>query len=519
MILSRAQQVEHRAYLLLLAERAGVHVPDIVAAGTAGDLGHALLVTDDEGGQPLSELDDHSLTDATLDDAWRNLSKLHTAHLAHGNLHLGTVVLRDDGTTLIDDFSRASSSAPAERTALDGAELLAGTAAIVGTPRAVDAMAKALEHEEIERILPLLQATAMSRQVRHSLPKAKSLLAQLRTAAAQKIDVPEPELTELHRISPTNLAMAVGAAFGVYLLLGELAGVASVGDVFTNPNWWWVAATFVVSQTPQVAQAVGMLGSVSSALPLGPSIGVQFANQFMGLVGGTVATTALVIRFFQKRGLAVSVAVSSGVLNTIAAMVAEAILLTIGLIAFGQDFTFSRISSGEGGSATTVVIVIVIAVAVIVGALVFLPRLRKRIGAKLKPQFVSARDNLRDLRGNPTKIIQLFGGNVVSQLLFALTLQCALHVYGASLPDHGARGDQHLRLTHRRCRPGAGRYGRDRSRAHRRLHRRGHPREHGHRRHVHRPPLHGLLTADLGLVLDAVAAPPRLPLAPPKLAL
>ena len=70
----------------------------------------------------------------------------------------------------------------------------------------------------------------------------------------------------------------------------------------------------------------------------------------------------------------------------------------------------------------------------IVGALVFLPRLRKRIGAKLKPQFISARDNLRELRGNPTKIIQLFGGNVVSQLLFALTLQCALHVYGASLP-------------------------------------------------------------------------------------
>ncbi len=434
LILSRAQQVEHRAYLLLLAERAGARVPEIVAAGTAGDLGHALFVTADEAGQPLSDLDEHSLTDAVLDDAWRNLARLHSAHIAHGNLSLGSVVLRDDGTTLIDDFARASSSASAERTALDGAELLAGTAAIVGTPRAVDAMTRALDREEIEQILPLLQVTAMSRQVRHALPKAKSLLAQLRTAASQEIDVPEPELTELHRVSPTNIAMAAGAAFGIYLLLGELAGVASVGDVFTNPDWWWVAATFVVSQTPQVAQAVGMLGSVSSALPLGPSIGVQFANQFMGLVGGTVATTALVIRYFQKRGLAVSVAVSSGVLNTVAAMVAEAILLVIGLIAFGQNFTFSRIGSGDGGSATTVVIVVVIAVAVIVGGLLFLPRLRKRIGAKLRPQFISARDNLRELRGSPTKLLQLFGGNLVSQLLFAITLDCALHVYGASLP-------------------------------------------------------------------------------------
>ena len=287
LILSRSQQVEHRAYLLLLAERAGARVPNVVAAGTAGDLGHALLVTDDEAGQPLSELDEHSLSDSILDDAWQNLSNLHRAHLAHGNLHLGAVVLRADGTTLIDDFSQTSSSASDERLALDGAELLAGTAAIVGVARAVDAMTRTLDRDEVEQVLPLLQPSAMSRQVRRALPKAKSLLAQLRSAAAQKIDVPEPALTELRRVSPANIAMAVGAAFGIYLLLGELAGVKSVGDVFTNPDWWWVAATFVVSQTPQVAQAVGMLGSVSSELPLGPSTAVQFANQFMGLVGGT----------------------------------------------------------------------------------------------------------------------------------------------------------------------------------------------------------------------------------------
>jgi uncharacterized membrane protein YbhN (UPF0104 family) len=434
LILSRAQQVEHRAYLLLLAERAGARVPEVLAAGTAGDLGHALLVTDDEGGRRLDALDEKTFTDALLDDVWHNLTSLHRARLAHGNLALGNIVQLDDGTTALDDFSRASSSASRERMALDGAELLAGTASIVGVRRAVDAMTRTLDRDEIEQILPLLQTSAMSRQVRRSLPKAKALLTQLRKAAAENIDTPEPQLTELHRVSLSSLAMAVGAAFGVYLLLGELAGVKSVGDVFTNPNWWWVVATFVVSQTPQVAQAVGMLGSVSSALPLGPSIGVQFANQFMGLVGGTVATTALVIRYFQKRGLAASVAVSSGVLNTIAAMVAEAILLAIGLIAFGQDFTFSRIGGGHGGSATTVVIVLVVAVAVVLGAALFLPRLRKRIGAKLKPQFISARDNLRELRGNPTKIAQLFGGNVVSQLLFAITLDCALRVYGASLP-------------------------------------------------------------------------------------
>jgi uncharacterized membrane protein YbhN (UPF0104 family) len=434
LILSRAQQVEHRAYLHLLAERAGARVPEVVAAGTAGDLGHALLVTIDADGRPFTTLDGSSLTDAVLDDAWQNVASLHAGRLAHGDLRLDDVVLLDDGTTSLRDLSNASASAASERLALDSAELLAGTATVVGVERAVAAMARTLDSDEVEQVLPLLQPSAMSRQVRHALPKAKNLLTELRTAAAAWIGVPEPQLTELRRVSPTNLAMAAGAAFGVYLLLGELANVASVGDVFSNPDWGWVVATFVVSQTPQFAGAVAMLGSVAAPLPLGPSTAVQFANNFTGLVGGTVATTALVIRYFQKQGLAVAVAISSGVLNTLAAMAAQAILLVIGLLAYGSSFSFGRIGGSDDVDASTIVIVAIVVVALVAGVALFAPRLRSTIASKLRPQFVAARDNLRELRGSPRKALQLFGGNVASQLLFAITLNCALHVYGTSLP-------------------------------------------------------------------------------------
>lgn len=434
LILSRAQQVEHRAYLHLLAQRAGACVPDVVAAGTAGDLGHALLVTAHEDGRPFSTLDESSVTDAVLDDAWENLARLHAGRLAHGNLRLDDVVVLDDGTTALRGLSNAAASASSERLALDSAELLAGTATIVGVERAVAAMARTLDSDEIERVLPLLQPSAISRQVRHGLPKAKNLLTELRTAAAAWIGVPEPQLTELRRVSPTNLAMAAGGAFGVYLLLGEFANVASVGDVFTNPNWGWVVAAFVVSQTPQFAGAVAMLGSVAAPLPLGPSTAVQFANNFTGLVGGTVATTALVIRYFQKQGLAVAVAVSSGVLNTLAAMVAQAVLLTIGLLAYHDSFSFSRTGGSGSSDASTILIVVIVVGALVAGVALFAPRLRATVSSKIKPQFVAARDNLHELRGSPRKALQLFGGNVASQLLFAITLECALQAYGASLP-------------------------------------------------------------------------------------
>ncbi len=432
LILSRAQKVEHRAYLLLLARQAGADVPEVIAAGTAGPLGHAVLVSEVQRGRALSELEPEEITDALLDDAWQNLAHLHAARLAHGNVSLDNILVQPDGHTALVDMSETSSSASTQRMALDTAELLAATANVVGEQRALDSAMRNLDSDEFADVLPLLQAGALSHQVRHAMTKPKEQVRSLRKAAAERLGMPEPELTELRRVSPANLAMAAGAALGVYLLLGELSSVKSVGDVFTDPNWFWVVCCFVVSQTPQFAGAVAMLGSVAAPLPLGPVTAVQFANNFTGLVGGTVATTALVVRFFQKRGLPVAIAVSSGVLNTIAAMIAEAVLLTIGLITHWDDFTFGNFGGDEASASTAITVILV--VAAISGVILLVPRLRRRIGAKLRPQFIAARDNLRELWGDPRKALQLFGGNVASQLLFALTLEMALLTYGESLP-------------------------------------------------------------------------------------
>ena len=75
-----------------------------------------------------------------------------------------------------------------------------------------------------------------------------------------------------------------------------------------------------------------------------------------------------------------------------------------------------------------------IAVGVGLGAVLVVPRLRRQVGAKIKPQFVAARDNLRLIAHSPRKAVELFGGNFASQVLFALTLEAALHAYGSSLP-------------------------------------------------------------------------------------
>jgi len=78
------------------------------------------------------------------------------------------------------------------------------------------------------------------------------------------------------------------------------------------------------------------------------------------------------------------------------------------------------------------VLVAIVVVLAAVGAVTAVPRFRRQAMAKLQPQVEAARANLRDLRGEPAKLAQLFGGAVAAQLLFAMVLGASLHAYGAS---------------------------------------------------------------------------------------
>jgi uncharacterized protein (TIRG00374 family) len=62
------------------------------------------------------------------------------------------------------------------------------------------------------------------------------------------------------------------------------------------------------------------------------------------------------------------------------------------------------------------------------------PRLRHWARGIVEPQWQAARDNLRGILSSPRNAVMLFGGNLGSQLLFALVLDASLHAYGGSLP-------------------------------------------------------------------------------------
>ena len=430
--LTRAHHVEHQAYVLLLADRTGARLPTVLAAGLAGWRDDAVVAVRNPPGDRLSDLPLERLTDAVLDDAWTNLRTLHEGRITHGNPWTGNVVVDGDGATGLVGLEDGVTSASDARLRLDRVQLLATTAGVVGEDRALGAAHRALDDDDLVDLLAFVEPTALTGAAKRHLTNAKALLQNLRDKGAELTGVDAPELTELHRFSAGTIVMAAGFAIGVYLLVGQLAGVAEMGNIFEGAIWGWVLLTFIVGQLPQFSQAMAMLGAVTARLPFGPVTGVQFANAFTGLVGGTAGNATLTIRFFQKQGLPPAVAASSGVLTSTAGFMVQVVLIVTALLVTGSELNLSTGSDGDGVPGW---IMAMIGVLVVLGlGMLLVPKFRKRVVDTVGKQLRAAWDNLHGVLGNPRKAVQLFGGNLLSQLLYALVLGAALHAYGESLP-------------------------------------------------------------------------------------
>ena len=147
----RLQQVEHEAFVTLLAERAGVPVLPIVAAGMANQR-DALLVSEITG-RPLDSLNADDVDDQVVQGIWRATMKLHELGIAHGQLDGDRIIVRADGTPALGDFGGARVAATDGAMMSDLAQILVTTALVVGPDRAIAAGTAAMGNESFAGVL------------------------------------------------------------------------------------------------------------------------------------------------------------------------------------------------------------------------------------------------------------------------------------------------------------------------------------------------------------------------------
>jgi glycosyltransferase 2 family protein len=435
--ITRLQQVEHEAYLTFRAARAGVAVPEIIEAGTAGPSKDALLVSRMPAGTMLPDADAAVISDAILDDLYRQLLTLRRARIAHGAISGDAIVVDPAAQTVVlADFRNATASASPDQLDRDLAGAIAATALVAGPDQAARAAARWLTPDVLRGALQHLQRAALDPALGRSLRGRRGLLEDVRRRAAQAASIEVPALVEPRRVSWATLIMVIGTLIGGWALIGVLIDVSKSFDTVIGANWLWVVLAFVLAQLAFAASAVEAVGSVAGPLPLGRTVAVEVANSFSALAGGAPAVFATRVRFFQTQGYDASVALSSGAIMTASSWIATTVLFLCSLpFAWGSIHLEATPQSGGDSKLVWIILAVVLLVAVLAGVALAVPRLRRLAAEKLLPKARDVWTNLTRVASSPRKLVLLLGGSFFAELLVAMALSVSLRAF-----------DDHLRL-------------------------------------------------------------------------
>jgi glycosyltransferase 2 family protein len=428
LILDRLQQVEHEAYLTLMAGRAGVLVPDVLGAGRFGPSRDAALVTRLPDGPALSQADGAGLADVTLDGILLAVVRLREARIAHGALGGDTIIVSERGIC-VRDFRRASASAPADRLDGDFAAALAAMAVRAGPERTAAAAARVLDADTARAALVHLQRSALDPVTVAALKDHKDLLPRLRDAVAARAGIEVPKLAEAKRVSWPNLLFAVGSLIGIWLIIGILSDAGDSLDAIKGASWGWVALTFVFAQLPVVAEGWALVGAAVGQIPFGRCVALETSNTFTALVGGDVAVFALRVRFFQRQGYDAEAAVSAGAIATTASWTVKTLLFLVAIPFAAGSF---HAPSGSGGdqAAVWIILAAILAVGIAATLIALVPRLRRLVSRKIRPHLLNIWANVKTIATEPHKIVYVLAGSTLAQLLVILALGASLHAVG-----------------------------------------------------------------------------------------
>ena len=437
LVVTRLQQVEHEAFLTMRAGQAGVAVPEIIQAGTAGPAKDALLVYRRPAGTALSEADPAGISDVALDDLYRQLLVLRRARIAHGAIS-GDALFAEpaDQRVALADFRNASASASPDQLDRDLAGAIAATAVALGAERAADAAARSLTPQMLEGALRHLHKPALDPAFGRSLRGKRGLLEDVRQRAARAKSIDVPKLVEPRRVSWPTLIMIIGTLIGGWALIGVLIDVSQSFDTVIGADWLWVIMAFVLSQLAYVASAAEGVGSVAGPLPLGRAVAVEVANAFSALAGGTAAVFATRVRFYQQQGYDATVALSSGAIMTTGSWIATTVLFLCSLpFARGSIHIEAAPQSGGNSKLVWIILAVVVLVALVAGLVLVVPRLRRLAAEKARPKVRDIWGNLKQVASSPRKLVLLVGGSFGRDLLVAMALSVSLRAF-----------DDHVRL-------------------------------------------------------------------------
>ncbi len=435
----RLQQVEHEAFLTLAAERGGVPVLPVIAAGEA-DQGDALLVLD-ASGRPVSSLDADQLDTDLLRRSWQALGGLHALGISHGRVNAQTLTVRTDGSPTLTDLSAARIAAPKGALRTDQAQLLVTTALIADTDKAVTAAADALGDDGLAGVLPFLQPAAFEYDTRKAMYEQHLDLKALRQLIATRTGTEIPPLEPIQRVTWKSLLKLAVIGFLAYTLISAFAniGLDTIVSEFQGAEWWLLAAALVLSPLSQIPQAFSTMGATMHEIRFWPVLMLQYGVQFISLVvPSSAARLALEVRFWERVGVPGAGALSIGMLDSFSTFVIQILMIVLILASDAVTVHLSTDAASSSGESSGFnwagLLTAILLVLAALGIAYLFPKTRAKLHKfreTLREKWADAKEALRVLR-HPKKVVLLLGGNLVAQVMLAVILSLCLRAFGQS---------------------------------------------------------------------------------------
>lgn len=419
-------EVEHEAYVTLLAERAGVGTLPVLLAGEI-EHGPPFLIRQKVHGRRLADLSEPEVDDALLAQIWRAVAALGSVHIVHHDLRASRILVDTDGRPRFVDFTYSRAGSGAGQRAQDIAELLVSIASLVGVVRAVGSARRILAPATLQQALPHLQTLALHRRFRRQLPQHRVVLAQLRETLAERLECAVPPFRS--PVRPATAAMVIAGGLAIYLLLPELASIGQVRAGIGRADWWWLAASAATGMLAVLASSWTILGASIEPLPIGRTVAVQIAAAFTGrTTAAALGFYGINMSFLEHLGLPRIHAAGVLILNRAATVVVTGIGTALGLLVIGKAVPTGQFEipwwawAGAGAAAAAIAVFLV------------LPYGRSRLWRPVVSMLRELARTMRPALRKPNRVIALIGGEVAFLVLSAAGLVTTLAALEPSFP-------------------------------------------------------------------------------------
>ena len=429
--LTVSRAIERRALMTYAVEDVGVPTPRLLATVRVGAEA-AAIATAHRDGVTLAELPGPP-SDRQLAPVWDMVLRLHRHRVTHRSLTADHIQLSGPDSTDVALLAPGDGDVAATdlQLRLDGAQLTATIALLVGPDRAADLARKKLGTANAASLVPLLQPVVMHRSTRAKLRRRKDLLPALRQrllGATPDVSVP-PE--QLERIRPRSVITLVAAVIAAYIVIGQF-NRHKLGPVLRHSDWRWVLVALALSVFTYLGATWSLSGFVLEKLHFVRTLLAQLAGSFVTLVTpASVGGVALNIRYLNKSKVAPADAASSVGVSQVFAFALHLLLLIIFIALTGGAHNTPFHPPGWSYFALAAVVAVVLGILAV-------PAGRRLIRSRVAPALGHVIPRLLDIAQRPAKLAEGIGGALLLTMSYILGLYVSVFAVGGGHPQFAA---------------------------------------------------------------------------------